>query len=156
VDLSDGYFDLNQAVVGFADNAIADVTTVAGLKDFKLGAPVGTTSYAYIVDQIKPTQDASAYDTLETALQGLIAKQIDGIVVDLPTAFFMIALQLENGTIVGALPTVGEVEHFSIVLNLGSTLTPCVNGALQALEDDGTLAAIVDEWVTSQGAPELQ
>lgn len=156
VDLSDGYFDLNQAVVGLADNAIADVTTVAGLKDFKLGAPVGTTSYTYIIEQIKPTQEASVYDTLETALQGLIAKQIDGIVVDLPTAFFMTAVQLENGAIVGALPTAGEVEHFSIVLNLGSTLTPCINGALQALKDDGTLAAIVDEWVTSQGAPELE
>jgi len=156
VDLSDGYFDLNQAVVGLADNAIAGVTTVAGLKDFRLGAPVGTTSYTYIVDQIKPTPDPSVYDTLDAALQGLIANQIDGVVVDLPTAFFMTAVQLETGTIVGSLPTAGAVEHFSIVLNLGSSLTPCVNAAIAAITADGTLAAIVDEWVTSQGAPALQ
>ena len=156
VDLSDGYFDLNQAVVSLADNPIANVTTVAGLKDFKLGAPVGTTSYTYIVDNIQPTQDPAVYDTLDAALQALTATQIDGIVVDLPTAFFMTAVQLDDGTIVGSLPTAGEVEHFSVLLNLGSPLTPCVNAAIGALKDDGTLAAIVDEWITGQGAPELQ
>ena len=156
VDLSDGYFDLNQAVVSLADNPIAAVTTVAGLKDFKLGAPIGTTSYTYIVDNIQPTQDAAVYDTLDAALQALTATQIDGIVVDLPTAFFMTAVQLDNGVIVGSLPTAGEVEHFSILLNLGSSLTPCVNSAIAAITDDGTLEAIVDEWVTGQGAPALQ
>jgi polar amino acid transport system substrate-binding protein len=156
VDLSDGYFDLNQAVVALADNAIAGVTTVAGLKDFKLGAPVGTTSYLYIDEQIKPTQDVAVYDTLDAAIQALIAKQIDGVVVDLPTAFFAIAVQLDNGKIVGSLPTVGEVEHFSIVLNKDSSLTPCVNAALAQIKSAGTLAAIVDAWVTNQGAPALQ
>lgn len=156
VDLSDGYFDLNQAVVALADNAIAGVTTVAGLVDFKLGAPVGTTSYLYIVDQIRPTQDAAVYDTLDAAIQALIAKQIDGVVVDLPTAFFAVAVQLDNGKIVGSLPTVGEVEHFSIVLNKDSALTSCVNAALAEIKADGTLAGIVDAWVTSQGAPALK
>jgi polar amino acid transport system substrate-binding protein len=157
VDLSDGYFDLNQAVVALADNPIADVTTVAGLKDFKLGAPVGTTSYTYIVDNIEPTTDPAVYDTLDAALQALTATQIDGIVVDLPTAFFMTAVQLENGTIVGSLPTAGGVvEHFSIVLNLGSSLTPCVNAALATLKENGTLDAVVEEWITGGGAPALQ
>lgn len=156
VDLSDGYFDLNQAVVGLADNPIASVTTVAGLKDFKLGAPVGTTSYQYIVDQIQPTQDPAVYDTLDAAIQAVSAKQIDGVVVDLPTAFFATAVQLDNGKIVGSLPTVGEVEHFSIALNLGSPLTPCVNAAIGAIKADGTLAAIVDEWITNQGASALK
>lgn len=156
VDLSDGYFDLNQSVVSLADNAIAEVTTVAGLAAFKLGAPVGTTSYQYIVDEIKPTQDIGVYDTLDAAIQALSANQIDGVVVDLPTAFFIVAVQLENGTIVGSLPTVGEVEHFSIVLNKDSALTPCVNAALASLAADGTLAAIVDEWITNQGAPALE
>ncbi|TAK00066.1 MAG: amino acid ABC transporter substrate-binding protein [Chloroflexota bacterium] len=157
VDLSDGYFDLNQAVVSLKDNPIADVTTVAGLKDFKLGAPTGTTSYQYIVDNIQPTEDPAVYDTLDAALQALTATQVDGIVVDLPTAFFMTAVQLEDlGTIVGSLPTAGEVEHFSILLNLDSPLTSCVNGALATLKENGTLAAIVDEWITGQGAPALQ
>ena len=81
VDLSDGYFDLNQAVIGNAGTPIDEVTTVAGLKEFKLGAPVGTTSYDYIVDNIQPTQDPSVYDDLSGAFQALNAGQIDGVVV---------------------------------------------------------------------------
>lgn len=156
VDLSDGYFDLVQSVVGLADNPIASVTTVAGLKDFKLGAPVGTTSLAYITDVIAPTADPAVYDTLDAAIQAVTAKQIDGVVVDLPTAFFITAVQLEGGTIVGSLPSAGqEVEHFSVVLDKGSPLTPCVNEAIAAITADGTLAAITDEWITAQGAPAL-
>jgi polar amino acid transport system substrate-binding protein len=156
VDLSDGYFDLNQAVVSLKTDAIAKVTTVAGLAAFKLGAPVGTTSYQYIVDNIKPTTAPAVYDTLDAAIQAVSAGQIDGVVVDLPTAFYISAVQLDGGTIVGSLPTAGAVEHFSVVLNLGSPLTSCVNAAIASIKADGSLKAIVDEWITSQGAPELK
>lgn len=156
VDLSDGYFDQNQTVVALGDNPISKATTVAELAAYKLGAPVGTTSYQYIVDNIKPTQDPSVYDTLDAAIQAVTAKQIDGVIVDLPTAFFITAVQLDGGVIVGTLPTVGEVEHFSVVLDLGSPLTPCVNDAIAALTASGRLAAITQEWITGQGAPALK
>jgi polar amino acid transport system substrate-binding protein len=158
VDLSDGYFDLNQAVVGVAGTDIASVTTVAGLKPFKLGAQVGTTSYQYIVDQIQPDKEPSVYDTNDAAIQALNAGQIDGIVADLPTTFYMRDVQIEDGQIVGSLPTApgAEVEHFSVLLNKGSSLTSCVNAAIAALKSDGTLDGIVDDWITSQGAPELE
>lgn len=158
VDLSDGYFDLNQAVVALEDTPIADVTTVEGLKAFKLGSQVGTTSYQYIVDQIKPTTEASAYDSMDAALQALQNGQIDGVVADLPTTFYMRDAQLTGGVIVGQLPTApgAAVEHFSILLDKGSPLTSCVNAALAALKADGTLDAIVNEWITGQGAPKLQ
>ena len=156
VDLSDGYLDLSQTVIALADNPIAAVTTVAGLKAFKLGAPVGTTSYDYIVENIQPTTEPSVYDTLDAAIQALSVKQIDGVLVDLPTAFFATAVQLENGKIVGTLPTVGEIEHFSVVLDKDSPLTDCVNTALAAMTSDGTLTTITDEWITGAGAPELK
>ena len=156
VDLSEGYFDLNQAVVGLAANDIAKVTTVTGLKDFKLAAPIGTTSLTYITDVIKPTADPSVYDTLDAAIQAVSAGQVDGVVVDLPTAFFITAVQLDGGTIVGSLPTAGQdVEYFSVLLDKDSALTPCVNDALASIKADGTLAAITDEWITGQGAPAL-
>jgi polar amino acid transport system substrate-binding protein len=158
VDLSDGYFDLNQAVVGVAGTPIASVTTVAGLKPFKLGAQVGTTSYQYIVDQIQPDQEPAVYDSNDAAITALNAGQIDGIVADLPTTFYMRDAQLDNGQIVGSLPTApgAEVEHFSILLDKDSALTSCVNGAIAAIKEDGTLDAIVEDWITSQGAPALQ
>lgn len=158
VDLSDGYFDNNQAVVASAGTDITKVTTVAGLKPFKLGAQVGTTSYQYIVDQIKPDQEPAVYDTNDAAITALGAGQIDGIVADLPTTFYMRDAQLENGQIVGSLPSVPgvEVEQFSVLLDKGSSLTSCVNSAIAAIKADGTLATIVEDWIISQGAPALQ
>ncbi len=156
VDLTDGYFDLNQAVVALKANPISQVTTVAGLKDFKLGAPVGTTSYTYITANIQPTKAPSVYNDLDGAVKALQAKQIDGIVVDLPTAFYMRDAQLTGGTIVGYLPTVGDVEHFSILLAKGSALTSCANQALASIKADGTLAALAQQWIYDQGAPALK
>jgi len=157
VDLSDGYFDDNQAVVAFKDKPIAKAISVADLKAYRLGAQVGTTSYAYITDNIKPTVQPRLYNTNDAAIKGLQAKQIDGIVVDLGTAFYMRDAQLTNGTIVGSLPTVGAQEHFSAVLNKGSPLTVCVNGAIGALKADGTLDALRKQWIESKGSvPVLQ
>ena len=156
VDLSDGYFDLNQAVVALKSNPIAQVTDVAGLKAFTLGTQAGTSSFKYITDAIQPTKTPRSYNSLDAALAALKARQIDGIVADLPTTFYMRDAQLTNAVIVGSLPTVGTVEHYSILLAKGSPLTACVNGALAALKSDGTLAGIVQQWITSQGAPALK
>jgi polar amino acid transport system substrate-binding protein len=156
VDLSDGYFDNSQAVVGFKANAISKVTTVAGLKDFRLGTQVGTTSLKYIQDNIKPTSQPRVYNTLDAAVKGLQAKQIDGLVADLGTTFFIRNAELTDGVIVGELPTVGEQEHFSAVLNKGSALTVCVNQAIAAIKADGSLDVARQQYITSEGAPKLQ
>lgn len=149
VDLSDGYFDDNQAVVGLKSNPIAKVTTVAGLASLRLGTQVGTTSYKYITDNIRPTTKPSVYSSMDAAIAALRAKQIDGVVADLGTAFFMRDVQLTDGVIVGRLPTVGEQERFAAVLNQGSPLTACVNQAIAALKADGTLEKIRQQWIVS-------
>jgi polar amino acid transport system substrate-binding protein len=157
VDLSAGYFNLNQAVVALKANPISSVTTVAGLAAFKLGAPVGTTSYSYITDNIKPTKAPSVYNDLDGAVKALQAKQIDGIVVDLPTAFYMRDAQLTGGTIVGYLPTIGgDPEYFSVLLAKGSKLTLCVNQAIASIKADGTLDQITQKWIYDEGAPALK
>ena len=152
VDLSEGYFDNNQSVVAFKANAIATATSVADLKAYRLGAQVGTTSHNYITDNIQPTAQPRVYNTNSAAIKGLQANQIDGIVVDFGTAFYMRDTQLTNGTIVGSLPTVGAQEYFSAVLNKGSPLTACVNAAIVALKSDGTLDALRKQWIESKGS----
>ena len=92
VDFSDSYYDVNQSVVALSDSKIANATSLADLKDAKLGAPVGTTSYDYITENIQPSQQPQVYDTLDAGVAALKAKQIDGLVVDLPTAFFITAV----------------------------------------------------------------
>ena len=159
VDMSDGYYTVNQALVANADTPITKVTTVSGLRDFNLGAQQGTTSYQFIVDSIKPTNEPSVYNDNTAAIAALNAKQIDGIVVDLPTAFYITAAQMDNGVIVGQFPapTGADAEHFSIVLAKGSALTACVNQAIAALKTDGTLDALTKTWLSDKAsAPVLQ
>ncbi len=152
VDLSDGSYFVNQAVVALADNTVASVTSIADLAKYRFGAQTGTTSYKTITDVIKPTAEASLYKSNDAAISGLKAKQIDAIVVDLPTAFYMAAAQLDNGKVVGQFPapTSADAEHFSVVLPKGSVLTTCINGAIKAMTDDGSLAAITKEWLSDK------
>ncbi len=156
VDFSSGYYDVSQTVITYKGSPIDGKTTVADLKGAKLGAQVGTTSYTAADEQIAPTQEIAVYDTNDLAVQALQNQQIDGIVADLPTAFYMTAAQLDDGVIVGQLPTEGDTEQFGAVLDKGSPLTACVTQAVEALRADGTLDALVDEWLSTQGAPELK
>lgn len=157
VDLTDGYYDVAQAIVAPKDSALAGVTTIAGLKDFTFGAQVGTTSYTTITDVIAPTKEAKVYDTNDLAVKALRNGQIDGLVVDLPTAFFVTAVQYGKGTIVGQFPAPEGGEHFSMVLDKGSALTPCVNAAIGRLEASGELDAITQEWLADKAdAPVFQ
>ena len=157
VDFSDSYYDVNQALVALNSSKIAGASSIADLKDAKLGAQIGTTSYQYIVSNIQPSKQPSVYDTNDAAIAAVKAKQIDGIVTDLPTAFYITAAQLDNSKIVGQFPTVGTPEHFGMVLQKGSPLTSCVNKALAALKGAGTLAQIQKTWLSEKAsAPVLQ
>jgi polar amino acid transport system substrate-binding protein len=157
VDFSESYYDVNQALVSVEGSPIADATTLDELRSAKLGAQVGTTSFNYIEENIQPEQDPGVYDTNNDAIQALENGQIDGLVVDLPTAFFVTAVQVENGVIVGQFPTVGQQEYFGMVFEEGNPLVDCVNQALDRLREDGTLQAIQQRWLADKAdAPVLQ
>ena len=102
VDFSSGYYNVNQAVVGLANKPIGAAASVADLKGYKLGAAVGTTSLKAIQDKVQPTTDPAVYNTNDDAVSALKAGQIDGIVVDLPTGYFVTAAQVEGSKIVGS------------------------------------------------------
>lgn len=155
VDFSTGYYDVRQTVITTAGSKIENAKSIAELADAKLGAQVGTTSYTAARDVIKPKQQPAPYDTNDLAVQALKNKQIDGIVVDLPTGFYMTAAQLDNGKIVGQLPAGGQTEQFGFVLEKGSKLTACISQAVDALRSDGTLANLQKQYLTEEGAPEL-
>ena len=155
VDFSESYYDVEQAIVTIEGSKIAGATSIADLKDAKLGAQIGTTSLEAINDTIQPSQEPSVYDTNNDAISGLKAKQIDGIVVDFPTALYMAAVQLDDGKVVGRLAAPGGGEYFGVVLEKDSSLTECVNEALQQVKDDGTLDRLEREWLTGS-APVLE
>ena len=154
VDFSDSYYDVEQAIVTVEGSKIADAGSIADLKDAKLGAQIGTTSLDAINDTIQPSSEPSVYDTNNDAVSGLKAKQVDGIVVDFPTALFMSAVQLDNGKVVGRLAADGS-EYFGVVLEKDSSLTECVNEAIQKIKEDGTLDELEQKWLAGS-APVLE
>jgi polar amino acid transport system substrate-binding protein len=156
VDFSKSYYFVNQALVARRGTRIAKATSIAALRPYKLGAQLGTTSYAYIVKWIKPTSKPLAYDTNDLAVQALKNGQIDGIVVDLPTAFYVTAVQVPDGVIVGQFPTRGARERFGMVFEEGNPLRDCVNKALDRLWRDGTIKRLQQVWLSKvAGAPLL-
>jgi polar amino acid transport system substrate-binding protein len=150
VDFSESYYEVNQALVSVQGSAIADATSLEELKDATLGAPIGTTSLNYIEDNIQPTTQPAVYDDLSAAVQDLKNGQVDGIVVDLPSAFFITAVQIPKGVIVGKFSTVGPQEYFAMAFEKGSPLVECVNLALQEMKDDGTLDEIRQKWLADK------
>ena len=155
VDFSESYYDVNQALVVVKGTPIASATSVAALKPYKFGAQLGTTSYDYIVKNIKPSKKPGVFDTNDAAVAALKNKQIDGLVVDLPTAFYVTAVQVPKGKILGQFPTVGTPEHFGMAFEKGNSLVSCVNDALTTLRTDGTLANLQAKWLQAD-APVLK
>jgi polar amino acid transport system substrate-binding protein len=156
VTFSSSYYDVNQAVVVLKGTKIANVRTLAGLRGFKLGAQLGTTSYTYIKDKIKPSQQAAVYPQNAAAIQALKNKQIDGLLVDLPTAFYITAAQVQNSKVLGQFAAAPGGEHFGMVFARGNPLAACVNHALARLKANGQLAGIRQQWLAkATGAPVL-
>ncbi len=157
VDFSSGYYDVAQAIVTLKGSKIVGVTTVSGLKDAKLGAQQGTTSFDAINDDIKPSVQPHEYPTNDLAVQALKNGQIDGLVVDLPTGLYLTTAELDDAQIVGQLPVGSKPEQFGLVLSKDSPLTACVSKAVDALRSNGTLKTLQQQWLTtSAGAPELK
>lgn len=152
VDFSDPYYTSPQAVIGLADSAVIGATTMEDLRSSKLGAEIGSTSLDFIEDVIQPTEQAAVYDTTVDAKSALEADQLDGIVTDLPTAYYIAAVEIEGGIIAvqfGA--SAAEPDQFGMLFAEGNSLVDCVNEALGTLRDAGTLAALEQEWLAQAG-----
>jgi polar amino acid transport system substrate-binding protein len=153
VDFSESYYDVNQAVVGVKGSPITQATSIADLKAFSLAAPIGTTSYDFIVNTIQPNSEAGAYNSLSDSVAALNAGQVDGIVVDLPTALYLadpFVQEVKNGVVVGQFATAATGEYFGMTFAKGSSLVACVNQALDAMKSDGTLAQITTTWLSQK------
>jgi polar amino acid transport system substrate-binding protein len=151
VDFSSAYYTVEQAIVAAEDNDIASATSIADLQDARLGAAIGTTSLDYIEEVIQPSSDALVFDDNAAAKAAFDAGQVDGIVFDLPTAYYVTAVEIEGSSIVGVLPQEGFSEELGFLFEDASPLTTCVDEALATLTEDGTLEALQEEWLNQGG-----
>jgi polar amino acid transport system substrate-binding protein len=156
VDFSDPYYTTKQSLVTIDGTSVIGATTLADLVDARLGAAIGTTSLDFIEDVIQPSEQASVYDDNVDLIAALVAGQIDGMIVDLPTAYFMTAVQIPeqgaDGIIVAQFAIeAADPDNYGMLFAKGNELVPCVNEALAALDANGTLQALEDEWLAAGG-----
>lgn len=157
VTFSKPYYYVNQAVVVLKGTPISKVTTIAGLRPYKLGAQLGSTSYDFITSAIKPTTQPAVFPTNVGAVQALKNGQIDGLVVDLLTAFYVTAVQVPHSEVLGQFASDGGAGYFGMVFAKGNPLAACVNQALTTLRANGTLQQIQQKWLSkATGAPVLK
>ena len=156
VDFSSAYYKSNQSIVSFKGSKIDGVTSIAGLKGAKLGAAVGSTSLDAIEKQLG--LKAQVFNDNAAAVAALKNGQIDGLVVDLPTAFYLSAVEVPKGIIVGQIENSDSNDAGAgLLLAKDSALTACVTGAVDAIRASGELKAIEDKWLTvGAGAPVLK
>ncbi len=158
VDFAGPYYQANQAIVSFAGSKLEGLTTIQEVIDSgaKLGAGVGTTSLEVVESTFGLS--ASVFNDNAAAVTALKNQQIDGIVMDLPTALYTAGVELDNGIIVGQVEEIDSADQgFGLLLAKDSPLTDCLNQAIDALRSSGQLATITEEWLASYtGAPVLQ
>jgi polar amino acid transport system substrate-binding protein len=156
VDFSDPYYVAPQAVVVGKGSDLAGASSLADLKDATIGVQIGTTSLDAVNDVIKPSNDPKVFNDSNDVVTALKQNQVDAIVTDLPTGFYITAAQVEGSKIIGQFNAPGG-DSFGLLLEKDSKLTPCVNKALGKLESSGELKQITDRWMgEAAGAPELR
>jgi polar amino acid transport system substrate-binding protein len=119
VDFSDSYYDVNQSIVVNKGTPIASARSIADLK---------------------PSKQPSVFPQNAGAGQALKNKQIDGLVVDLPTAFYVTAVQVPNGKVLGQFPTKPGGEHFGMVFEKGNEPQGAANPAVPGAHHRGRQA----------------
>jgi polar amino acid transport system substrate-binding protein len=155
VDFSQPYYTTPQAVLTTADSPAASATSLADLKDVQLGVQIGTTSLEAANEAIQPSKDPRVFDTSNDVVAALKNGQVEAIVVDLPTALYLAAAELDNGKIVGQFSAPGG-DQWGLLLQKDSPLTTCVDQALMSMVNSGELQAITDQWIGADAAPVLE
>lgn len=147
VDFSSPYYYTAQTVITVAGSAAENAESLADLAGLLVGAQTGTTSLKAIEEIIQPTAGAQVFNSNDDAKAALANGQVDAIVVDLPTAFYLTAVELDGGIILGQLEGAEAGDSFGLVLDKDSPLTEAVSAAVDALRESGKLAAIEKEWL---------
>ena len=155
VDFSIPYYTANQAVLVTEESGIGEVSGLDELQDLNIGVQIGTTSLEAVETEIEPSTKPKVYDNSNDVVTALKQGQIDAAVLDLPTAIYLRAVEIPDSSIAGQFSAPGG-DEWGALLAKDSELTPCVNAALEALKEDGSLEEITRQWMSeSAKAPEL-
>ena len=156
VDFSSPYYVAEQAIVALKDSELAEATSLADFAEAAIGVQIGTTSLDAVNEVIAPSTEPEVFDTSNDVVTALKNEQVDAVVVDVPTAFFLTAVQIPEAATVGQFPAPGG-DEWGALMEKGSPITPCVSAAVEELDSSGELAAIEKRWLSDvTNAPVLE
>jgi polar amino acid transport system substrate-binding protein len=149
VSFSLPYYTSNHALIAFADTPAAEATTLPALQELRIGVASGTSSLQFVEDVLQPAEAPQVFNDNASVVQAMNTQQIDAIVVDLPTALYLTAVEMENAVVVGQFPPVdtAEGEPWGLLFEQDNPLVECANYALLNLRESGELDAITTEWM---------
>lgn len=160
VDFSIPYYSAAMAVLvrkATVDNGAE--ATAESLRTLLWGVDASTTALNMLRENIQPDNDPLLYDDNVNVTEAMKANQIDAAMFDLPTALYLGAVVLDDGVVLGQFPADRSEapDQFGLLMEKDSALKACVDEALQAMTDDGTLAGIEAAWLQeTTGVPLIQ
>lgn len=156
VDFSTPYYEAEQAVVALKDSDAAKATSLDDLADADFGVQIGTTSLDAVNEVIAPSTEPQVFDTSNDVVSALKNGQVDAVVVDVPTAFYLTAVQVTEAKTVGQFSAPGG-DTWGALLEKDSPLTDCVSAAIEELNASGELPEIEQQWMSeATDAPVLE
>ncbi len=156
IDFSDAYYTAPQGIIAPKGSAAAGATSLSDLADKTIGVQIGTTSLEAVTEKINPSKQPKVFDDSNAVVTALKQGQVDAVVTDLPTAFYITAAQVPSSKLVGQFSAPGG-DEWGALLEKDSKLTACVSQAIDKLKTSGELERITQKWMgQSAGAPELQ
>ena len=156
VDFSSPYYEADQAVIALKDSPAADATSLADLADANIGVQIGTTSLDAVEELIQPTNEPQVFDTSNDVVSALKNGQVAAIVTDVPTAFYITAVQVTEASVIGQFSAPGG-DEWGLLLEKDSPLTGCVSAAVDELQSSGELPELEKQWMSeATDAPVLE
>ncbi len=148
VDFSLPYYTAPMAVL-VSPGAVDTAPTLAALKSLKWGAVGSTTAVSKLADVVQPDSDLLLYGDNADVNAAMSANQIDAALFDLPTALFLSAVMIEGSKVIGQFPADegDNGDQFGMLMEDGNPIKACVDEALTAMTESGSLAAIEAEWL---------
>lgn len=143
VDFSKPYVTVSQIVLVRTDETRTPEQMKADAAA-KIGTQIGTTN-EIAAKKYFEGKDIQSFEDFGAAVLALLAKDIDGVVIDIISA----QGYMNDPANTGKLKISGEIatgEQLAFAFPPKSTLKDAVNAALAAMEADGTMATLNKKW----------
>lgn len=142
VDFSDGYIAIDQRVMVRKDTTLTSAANFETDSKLKLGTQKGTTNYDQAVKMVGESR-VVAFDSFGDAVQALINKDVDGVVIDDTAGVGYVGVNKEQ---IKLLPEKLVSQQLGFVFPKGKDLVKPFNAAIAALKADGTLDKLAAKW----------